>query len=107
MRTRYGRFQPLRLPMEIKDPASLAEAYRWLIGEILGRRLNPRAVGPVLASLKRLQGLLPAGTESESSGDQAILAVLRRFLDEHPDIQGTYVTWLKKRRADANMEAAP
>ena len=93
--------------MEIKDSAALADAYRWLIGEILGRRLNPREVGPVLASLKRLQGLLPAGTESESSGDQAILAVLRQFLDEHPDVQGIYVTWLKKRRADANMEAAP
>ena len=101
MRARYGRLKPMRLPVEVTDAVALADAYRWLIGEILGRRLNPRAVGPVLASLKALARLLPAGTESESSGDQAILAVLRRFLDEHPDIQGTYVTWLKKRRDEA------
>jgi len=95
MRERYGRFQPQRLPVEIKDVVGLAEAYRWLIAEILGRRLSPRGVGPILASLKRLQGLLPEASVEKLEQRRPFDEFLE--LPENQDLKERYVAYLRSR----------
>ena len=103
MRARYGRFQPLRLPMEIKDSASVAEAYRWVIREVLGRRISPRSVGPVMGSLKALAKLLPAEPSTERTEQ---MRPFDEFLElpENADLKGRYLAYL---RAKVKETAAP
>ena len=83
--------------LQVKDRKSLAEAYRAVIRLVVEGRVDKNAAGAINNALKQLEKLLPP---EPSEAQQEAETSFRQFLDEHPDIQGTYVAWLKGKRGE-------